>query len=91
MATNPHPLVAMLAAYRQATGLGQRDLAAAMGTSQSAVSDLERGLTSPELETIHRYAGALGVRVTWGLSGMEATGRPNGRRASREASQRGST
>lgn len=82
MPTSAHPLITMLAAYRQAIGLTQRDVAAAMGTSQSAVSDLERGRHSPELETVHRYAEALGVQISWGLSGLHLVGHPTSNRVS---------
>jgi transcriptional regulator with XRE-family HTH domain len=53
-----------LYARRYALGLGQREVAKRMGTTQSALSDLETGNTkSPRLETIIRWAEALGLRV----------------------------
>ena len=38
----------------------QRDVAAAMGTTQSAVSDLEQGKVDPRISTLQRYARAVG-------------------------------
>lgn len=49
-----------LRAGRKAAGLTQKDVANAMGTTQSAVSDLERGDTDPQLSTLQRYARATG-------------------------------
>lgn len=50
---NPHPAVAAL-----------RDtVAAAMGTTQSAVSDIENGRVDPRLSTLQRYARAVGGRL----------------------------
>lgn len=48
---------------RKQSGLSQKQVAAAMGTTQSAVSDFERGETDPQLSTIQRYARATGARV----------------------------
>lgn len=56
-------IVESLRAVRQVAGLKQKDVARAMGTVQSAVSDLERGRTDPQLLTLLRYARAVGVRV----------------------------
>lgn len=54
-------------AIRKKKGLSQKDLAALMGTSQSAVSDLESGRVEPQLRTLQRYARALGHRFDFGL------------------------
>lgn len=48
---------------RKQSGLSQKHVAAEMGTTQSAVSDFERGETDPQLSTIQRYARATGARV----------------------------
>jgi len=50
-----------LAAARQAAGLTQTELAARLGTTQSAVARLERGSVSPTVETLRRLADSLGV------------------------------
>jgi DNA-binding XRE family transcriptional regulator len=56
-------LRATLIAQRKAAGLKQKDVAVAMQTTQSAVSDFERGGTDPQLSTLQRYARAVGARV----------------------------
>lgn len=43
--------------------ISQREVAETMGTTQSAVSDFERGETDPQLSTIQRYARAVGASV----------------------------
>src|SRR5438552_2504819 len=50
---------------RAATGLSQADVAARIGTTQSAVARLESaaGKHSPSIATLQRYASALGYRV----------------------------
>ena len=52
-----------LARHRRLAKVGQGELAARMGTSQSFVSRLERGLVDPQHSTEDRYAAALGLRV----------------------------
>lgn len=58
-------LVAELAANRQRLGLSQTEVAARMGTSQSAVARLESGGSDARLSTLERYAEALGVELHW--------------------------
>ena len=48
---------------RQAAGLSQTEVAARMGTSQSAVARLERGDADVRLSTLQRYAAALDRQV----------------------------
>ena len=52
-----------LADARRAAGLSQTEVAARMGTSQSAVARLERGEADVRLSTLQRYADALDRRV----------------------------
>ena len=54
-----------LAARRQETGLSQTEVAARMGTSQSAVARLESGDADVRASTLERYAAALGTEITW--------------------------
>jgi ribosome-binding protein aMBF1 (putative translation factor) len=54
-----------LAARRQAAGLSQTEIAARMGTSQSAVARLEAGATDVRISTLERYAAALGSQIGW--------------------------
>jgi transcriptional regulator with XRE-family HTH domain len=58
-------LVTELSRRRQARGLSQTQVAARMGTSQSAVARLEAGGTDVRLSTLQRYAAALGETLTF--------------------------
>jgi predicted transcriptional regulator len=57
--------IAELAAHRRATGLSQTDIAARMGTSQSAIARLETGDGDVRATTLERYAAAIGREITW--------------------------
>ena len=61
-------LVTELASSRQRLGLSQTEVAARMGTSQSAVARLEAGGSDARLSTLERYAEALGVELHWRVS-----------------------
>lgn len=58
-------LMRELAVRRQETGLSQTEVAARMGTSQSAVARLESGDVDVRASTLERYAAALGTEITW--------------------------
>lgn len=62
-------LMRELAARRQDAGLSQTEIAARMGTSQSAVARLESGEADVRATTLERYAAALGTEITWKLQG----------------------
>ena len=62
-------LMRELAARRQDAGLSQTEIAARMGTSQSAVARLESGEADVRTSTLERYAAALGTEITWKLQG----------------------
>jgi len=62
-------LVTDLAAERQAARLSQTEVAARMGTSQSAVARLESGEADARASTLERYAAAIGCQITWQLQG----------------------
>jgi transcriptional regulator with XRE-family HTH domain len=64
MAEHREQLAGELVARRQALGLSQTEVAARMGTSQSAVARLESGQGDVRLSTLERYAAALGSTVT---------------------------
>lgn len=68
MAQQRRTLAAALAAKRVALGLSQTEVAARMGTSQSAVARLESGEADLRLSTLERYAAAIGQRLDWKLS-----------------------
>jgi ribosome-binding protein aMBF1 (putative translation factor) len=67
MAEDRGRLVRELAAQRQAAGLSQTEVAARMGTSQSAVARLESGTADVRASTLERYAAAVGGQITWKL------------------------
>lgn len=52
-------LIRQLVALRQIRGLSQTEVAARMGTSQSALARLESGRTDVRLSTLTRFADAL--------------------------------
>ena len=68
MAEDRGRLVRELADQRQAAGLSQTEVAARMGTSQSAVARLESGTADVRASTLERYAAAVGGQITWKLS-----------------------
>lgn len=55
--------VERLTRLRVARGLSQTQVAARMGTSQSAVARLEAGQTDLRLSTLSRYASAIGAEL----------------------------
>ena len=65
MAQDRGRLVRQLAEQRQAFGLSQTEVAARMGTSQSAVARLESGTGDVRASTLERYAAAVGGQITW--------------------------
>jgi transcriptional regulator with XRE-family HTH domain len=56
-------VVRRLAERRKAQGLSQTEVAARMGTSQSAVARMESGGGDLRLSTLQRYASALDAEV----------------------------
>ena len=48
---------------RVAAGLTQSEVAARTGTTQSAIARLEGGRVSPSVETLRKYAAAVGKRL----------------------------
>ena len=69
MAQDRGRLMRELASRRQEAGLSQTQIAARMGTSQSAVARLEAGEADARASTMERYAAALGAEITWTLQG----------------------
>jgi DNA-binding Xre family transcriptional regulator len=74
MSAQRRGLLAELAGQRQAAGVSQTEIAARMGTSQSAVARLEAGEADVRASTLERYAAALGTEISWQLD----TRRPDG-------------
>jgi transcriptional regulator with XRE-family HTH domain len=58
-------LIGELVRARRESELSQTEIAARMGTSQSAVARLESGELDARLSTLERYAAALGRTVDW--------------------------
>lgn len=56
-------LVAELVRLRKAQGLSQTDIAKKMDIGQSAVSEVERSAGNLKIETLQKYAKALGVTI----------------------------
>ncbi|MGH9293508.1 MAG: helix-turn-helix domain-containing protein [Acidimicrobiales bacterium] len=73
MAERRRALVRELGQRRVSLGLTQTEVAARMGTSQSAVARLESGEADVRLSTIERYAAALNGEIAWELRGPGGT------------------
>jgi transcriptional regulator with XRE-family HTH domain len=67
MAENRRRLLAELVSQRRSLGLSQTEVAARMGTSQSAVARLEAVAGDVRLSTLERYADAVGHTLRWSL------------------------
>lgn len=67
MAERRRALSTQLMARRVDLGLTQTQVAARMGTSQSAVARLEAGTDDIRLSTLDRYVAAVGGRLDWHL------------------------
>ena len=69
LAQRRRALAEELVSRRLALGLSQTEVAARMGTSQSAVARLEAGASDVRLSTLERYAAAVGYSLDWRLQG----------------------
>ena len=67
-------LVADLSAQRRSAGLSQTEVAARMGTSQSAVARLETGGADVRVSTLERYAAAIGSQLAWQARAQPSAG-----------------
>ena len=65
LADHRRELIDELVRARQDSELSQTEIAARMGTSQSAVARLESGDLDVRLSTLERYAAAVGRTVDW--------------------------
>lgn len=68
MAERRRGMLTELVAQRRSAGLSQAEVAARMGTSQSAIARLESGAVDARLSTLERYAGAVHRRLDLRLS-----------------------
>ena len=68
MARRRKALTVNLVRRRQELGLSQTEVAARMGTSQSAVARVEAGHGEVRMSTLERYAAAVGQVLDWQLN-----------------------
>jgi transcriptional regulator with XRE-family HTH domain len=68
LAARRKALAGDLVTLRREAGLSQTEVAARMGTSQSAVARLEAGQGDLRLSSLERYAAALGRTIDWRLT-----------------------
>lgn len=66
-----HRVVANLSEYRRSRSLSQTEIAARMGTSQSAVARLEAGHGDARLSTLQRYSRALGYTMCFAVTPLD--------------------
>ncbi len=66
-------LIEELVRARRESELSQTEIAARMGTSQSAVARLESGALDARLSTLERYAAALDRTVDWQVRPSEGS------------------
>jgi DNA-binding XRE family transcriptional regulator len=60
---------------REAAGLSLADVAERTGMDRAAISRLENGhQTNPTIDTLARYAAALGKRIVWAVEDQPITG-----------------
>lgn len=71
MAERRRAFLGGLVQQRIALGLTQTEVAARMGTSQSAVARLESGDADVRISTLERYAAALDRSLEWRLGEQE--------------------
>ena len=77
MSEQRRQLVADLTTQRRSAGLSQTEVAARMGTSQSAVARLETGEADVRVSTLERYAAAIGSQLAWqAQTGQPGAGQP---------------
>jgi DNA-binding XRE family transcriptional regulator len=66
-------IVLLLVRAREAAGLSLADVAERSGIDKAAFSRLENGVTAnPTVDTLMRYAAAVGKRLTWSLQDLPA-------------------
>lgn len=63
----------LLCDVRQAQGLSQRQLAVRAGTSQDAISRIERGVEAPTLERFEQLMLAMGQRLILDVEPLESS------------------
>ncbi len=71
MTEDPVELIGLLSELRRSRGLTQTEVAARMGTSQSALARLESGQADVRVSTLARYAAALDADIGFALRSGE--------------------
>ena len=71
MAGDPAELIDRLSELRRSRGLSQTEVAARMGTSQSALARLESGQADVRISTLARYAAALDADIGYAVRDRE--------------------
>jgi predicted transcriptional regulator len=71
MADDPVELIDRLSELRRSRGLSQTEVAARMGTSQSALARLESGQADVLVSTLARYATALDADIGFAVRQRE--------------------
>ncbi|WP_020578957.1 helix-turn-helix domain-containing protein [Actinopolymorpha alba] len=66
-------LLARCVRLRKESRRSQAEVARAMGSTQSAVSELESGATDPQFSTLQRYVRAVGGRLDVTIQGPAGT------------------
>lgn len=64
-ASGPDRMIAQLVEARRAAGLSQDEVARRIGSTQAHLSFIERGIRSPRLTLVERYARAVDMKITW--------------------------
>ena len=60
-----------LISLRKENHMTQKELANLTGMTQTSISNLEKGISKPTIETIKKIADALGVRLVISFEGSE--------------------
>jgi predicted transcriptional regulator len=67
LARRNREVLAALSKERKRSKVSQKTVALAMGTTQSAVSELEKSASDAKFSTIEKYAAAIGMTVQFHL------------------------
>jgi DNA-binding XRE family transcriptional regulator len=74
---NQPPLVLrQLTSLRRRCDISQAEIAGELGTTQSAISEMESGLVSPTLATLSKYAALFGMEIILAAAESDKAG-PN--------------
>jgi predicted transcriptional regulator len=77
MCADPAELIDSLVRRRRQLGLSQTEVAARMGTSQSALARLESGRSDSRMSTVARYAEALDADVGFAVRSRTPSREPD--------------